>query len=173
MDLGNLATLGAIAENKQTRGLRRAYFLKTSLEFQPRFFILPLVFPEKTRLHPRNSTILGYNPSEILRPKTKTPLEIPHDFLINPGNSALFFINPCENPLLFIIQSVPTPENSISLTALSPPVFFFFLEQQGKIIYLIVSSEQNYRQARPKPSGLTLDYEPNYNEIKKKNKTNK
>ena len=124
MDLGNLATLGAIAENKQTRGLRRAYFLKTSLEFQPRFFILPLVFPEKTRLHPRNSTILGYNPSEILRPKTKTPLEIPHDFLINPGNSALFLINPCENPLLFI-QSVPTPENSISLTALSPPVCFF------------------------------------------------
>ena len=33
MDLGNLATMGAIAENKQTRGLSRAYFLKTSLEF--------------------------------------------------------------------------------------------------------------------------------------------
>ena len=33
-----------------------------------------------------------------------------------------------------------------------------------------MSSEQNYRKAKTKPSGLTLDYEPNYNEIKKKTK---
>ena len=57
------------------------------------FFILPLEFLDKTKLHP----------SKILKPKTKTSLETPHDFvLITSRLSMLFLINPWKLHLLFL-----------------------------------------------------------------------
>ena len=46
------------------------------------FFPLPLGIPGKTRLHPQKLHIIVLHPSEILRPKTKTP-----------GNSTKFFLD--------------------------------------------------------------------------------
>ena len=70
------------------------------------FFTLLLQIPDKTKLPSRNSTKLCYTPQKIYGLKPR-PLEIPHDFflipwLITPGNSMLFLINPWNVHLLFL-----------------------------------------------------------------------
>ena len=51
---------------------------------------------------PQETPQIWLHPSKILRPKTKTPLEIPHYyFLISPGNFTLFLVNIWKSNLLF------------------------------------------------------------------------
>ena len=77
------------------------------------FFILPLEFLDKTKLHP----------SKILKPKTKTSLETPHDFvLITSRLSMLFLINPWKLHLLFLQYHWKFH------TLNPPPLIDFFLE---------------------------------------------
>ena len=79
--------------------------------------------PDTTKLHPSRKlqkTVL--HPLDILRPKTKTSgnctsYVVHHFFLITPGNSMLFLINPWEIPLA--ISSVP-----LEISHLRSPLLF-------------------------------------------------
>ena len=75
------------------------------------------------------------HPSEILRPKTKTPgREIPHGyFLITPGNSTLFFIDPKKSHLLFL-------QYPWKFHILDPPCLVFFYSSPINAIVKQVSA---------------------------------
>ena len=67
------------------------------------FFTLPLEIPDKTKLNPWIFHKIVLDPLEIPRPKTKTPLEIPHYFfLVTLGNLTSFLINPWKFHMLFL-----------------------------------------------------------------------
>ena len=79
---------------KKSRVVEGHTFLKTPLEFLG-FLLLPMEIPDKARPHLQKLHKIVLHPLKILRPKTKTLGEVPHDFfLITPGNSPLFLINP-------------------------------------------------------------------------------
>ena len=79
----------------------RTYFFEHPLEFLG-FLLYPWKFQKKQRFTLRKSTKLCYTPRKFQGLKLR-PLEIPHDFfLIDPGNSALFLINPCNFHSLFL-----------------------------------------------------------------------
>ena len=81
-----------------------------------RFFTLPLKIPNETKLHletQQNCVTL------LFRLKTKTLGEISHDyFLVTPGNSMLFLINPWKFHLLSL-------QCLWKFLILNPPVWFF------------------------------------------------
>ena len=92
-------------------------FWNKSLEFQV-FLLCTWKFRTKQSFTLGNSAKLCYVVGKLREQKSRT-LEIPHDFfLITPGNSTSFLINPYNFYKLFL----DTPGNSISST---PPVFFF------------------------------------------------
>ena len=98
---------GLFQKKKQGRGVEDTLFW-TSLGIF-RFLTLPLEIPDKTKLHPialletpQNCVAHPQHPSEILRPKTKTPGNSTWFFLDHPWNSTLFLINPWKFDLLFL-----------------------------------------------------------------------
>ena len=124
------------SRKKTNRGGLRTYF------FEPpsplgifSFFTLLLEIPGKTKLHPQKLHQIVLHPSEILRPKTKTPgREIPHGyFLITPGNSTLFFIDPKKSHLLFL-------QYPWKFHILNPPCLVFFYNSPINAIVKQVSA---------------------------------
>ena len=103
------------SRKKQTGGLRTYYFEKTPGIF--RFFTLPLEIGAKIGLHPQKLHKIVLQPSEILRPKTRTT-----------KNSKLFFNLSSENPLA--VSSIP-----LEISYPQTPVCFF-LEQP--IVYQVL-----------------------------------
>ena len=87
-------------KTKQEGGVETFFFETLSRIFM--FFTLPLENPEITKLHPQKLHKIVLHPSDILRPKTKTPENSTCFFLIAPRNSALFLINPWKFHLLFL-----------------------------------------------------------------------
>ena len=86
--------MGAISRKNPNRGevLKIHFFEKTPGIFY--FFTLTLEIPEKNKAQPLDIPRICVrldHPLEISRPKTKTPVEIPH----------YFFWSPLEIPLRF------------------------------------------------------------------------
>ena len=100
---------GLLQKKPKQGGVEDMLFVNCS-EFFGFLLYIPLEIPDRTKLHPQKLHKIVLHPSEILR-----PLEIPHDFfLIAPGNSPQFLINPWKFHLLFFQY---------------PCKFFFFLKQ--------------------------------------------
>ena len=104
------------SRKKKQEGFRTYFFENPPGIF--RFFTLLWKIKTKQGFIPTNSTKLCYTPQKFycLKPR---PLEIPHDFfLITPGNSTLFLINPWKIHLLFL-------QSPYKVHMLNTPVCFF------------------------------------------------
>ena len=92
-------------KKKKTGRLTTYFFEKPAGIF--RLFTLPMEIRDKTRLHSQKLHKIMLHPSEILRPKTKTP-----------GNSTLFLISPRKIHFLFL-------QYPWKFHILNPPLCFF------------------------------------------------
>ena len=128
----------ALPENKQRGRGEEILFEKLPGIFT--LFTLPLEIADKIRLHFHKLHKIMLHPSEILRPKTKTP-----------GNSTLFLMSPHKIYLLFL--QYPWKIHILNPT----PLFGFFFSGITQYIYInLPKTDDNDRAHKNDANILSL-----------------